>query len=76
MVVGPLIVALEAEVFLAKELLLKQSTTIFGISFMCQYSSTDQEELETDSTVHEILEVNEEVQDVDNILLIISQTTK
>ena len=43
---------------------------------LCQYSSTDQEELETDSTVHEILEVNEEVQDVDKILLIISQTTK
>ena len=44
---------------------------------MCQFSSTDQEELETDSTVHEILdEVNEEVQDVDKILLIISQTTK
>ena len=48
-----------------------------GGSHMCQFSSTDQEELETDSTVHEILdEVNEEVQDVDKILLIISQTTK
>ena len=36
---------------------------------MCQYSSTDQEELETDSTVREILDdTNEEVQDVDNIL--------
>ena len=38
---------------------------------MCQFSSTDQEELETDSTVREILDdTNEEVQDVDNILLI------
>ena len=39
--------------------------------YLCQFSSTDQEELETDSTVREILDdTNEEVQDVDNILLI------
>ena len=45
---------------------------------MCQFSSTDQEELETDSTVREILDdTNEEVQDVDNILFdMFSQTTK
>ena len=39
------------------------------ILYLCQFSSTDQEELETDSTVREILDdTNEEVQDVDNIL--------